>query len=146
VTEVGLASRSPAAQGTHVLFFDGVCGLCSRLVQFVLSRDRAASFRFAPLQGDFAARELEPRGARPGDLDTLLVLTADGRLLRRSRAVLFVLRELGGVWAAVAWLRVLPAPLLDRAYDLIARVRYRLFGRLEACRVPAASERTRFIE
>jgi predicted DCC family thiol-disulfide oxidoreductase YuxK len=146
VTPAGRADRAPATLGTHVLFFDGVCGLCNRLVQFVLARDRRRAFRFAPLQGGFAARELAPRGARPADLETLLVLTAEGDLLRKSRAVVFVLRELGGGWGAVARLAVLPAVLLDRAYDLVARTRYRLFGRLEACRVPTASERERFIE
>jgi predicted DCC family thiol-disulfide oxidoreductase YuxK len=129
-----------------VLFYDGVCGLCDRVVQFVLARDRRGAFRFATLQGGLAARELAPRGARPADLETFLVLTADGRLLARSRAITFVLRELGGLWAVLAWLRVLPVTWLDAAYGLVARVRYRLFGRLDACRVPTPGERARFID
>jgi predicted DCC family thiol-disulfide oxidoreductase YuxK len=128
-----------------VLFFDGVCGVCSRLVRFVLARDRVARFRFAPLQGAYAARELRPRGALPEDLDTIFVLTADGRLLRKSRAVLFILRELGGVWVGLSWLRLIPALVLDRLYDVFARRRYRLFGRVDACAVATASERARFI-
>jgi predicted DCC family thiol-disulfide oxidoreductase YuxK len=123
-----------------------VCGLCDRSVRFVLARDRAAKFRFAPLQGALAARELPPRGGEPAALDTIYVLTAEGRLLRRSRAVLFVLRELGGWWRLIALGRVLPAALTDRVYDLVARVRYRVFGRLEACRVPGLGERERFLE
>ncbi len=130
----------------HIIFYDGVCGLCDRLVQFVLRRDPGGRFHYATLQGAFAGRELPPRGGRPADLDTVLVLTADGRLLHKSRAVLFVLRELGGAWAAVAWLRVVPPALTDRAYDLVARLRYRWFGRLDACRVPGPGERDRFIE
>ena len=119
--------------------------MCNRLVRFVLARDRAARFRFAQLQGGYAARELVPRGGRPDDLETMFVLTAGGRLLRKSQAVLFILGELGGVWAFLAWLRVLPTALLDRLYDVVARRRYRLFGRLEACPVPSAAERERFI-
>jgi predicted DCC family thiol-disulfide oxidoreductase YuxK len=137
------ASPGPARA---VIFFDGVCGLCNRLVQFVLARDRAERFRFAPLQGDFARLELVPRGGRPEDLDTIVVLTAGGQLLQKSRAVLFILRELGGVWGALAWLRVLPVGLTDRAYDLVARSRYRVFGRLDACRLPGPAERDRFIQ
>jgi predicted DCC family thiol-disulfide oxidoreductase YuxK len=131
---------------THVIFFDGVCGLCDRWVQFVLPRDRGGKFKFAPLQSALAARELPPRGGRPEDLNTVYVLTAGGALLRKSRAVLFVLRELGGIWAAVALLRVVPAVITDRLYDLVARTRYRLFGRLDACRVPGPEERGRFLD
>lgn len=132
--------------GAHVVFFDGVCGLCDRFVQFVLDRDGRQVFRFAPLQGAFAARELPPKGGDPGRLDTVYVLTADGRLLRRSRAVLFVLGELGGPWRAVSWLRVVPAVIADRFYDLVAAVRYRVFGKREACRIPTPAERARFVE
>jgi predicted DCC family thiol-disulfide oxidoreductase YuxK len=134
------------ADARGVIFFDGVCGLCNRLVQFVLARDRAARFRFAPLQGSFARRELVPRGGRPEDLDTMVVLTGEGQLLEKSRAVLFILRELGGVWKLLAAVRLLPVALTDRVYDLVARSRYRLFGRLDACRVPGPAERARFIE
>ena len=132
--------------GPHVVFFDGVCGLCDRFVRFVVARDHQARFRFAPLQGRLAARELPPRGARPEDLDTLYVLTAGGELLSRSRAVLFVLRELGGLWRVVALARVLPRFFTDRAYDAVARVRYRLFGRFDQCRLPTAAERSRVLD
>jgi predicted DCC family thiol-disulfide oxidoreductase YuxK len=136
----------PAAAVPHIVFFDGVCGLCDRLVQFVLRRDRQARFRFAPLQGRLAARELPPRGARPQDLDTLYVLTADGQLLSRSRAAFFILRHLPGGWPILAALRVLPAFLTDLGYRLVARLRYRLFGRFDQCRIPSAADRDRVID
>ena len=89
------------AGNNDVIFFDGVCGFCDRMVQFVLARDRRARFRFAQLQGALARRELPPRGGRPEDLNTVCVLTADGRLLVQSRAVLFVMRPAGrGLGAA----------------------------------------------
>jgi predicted DCC family thiol-disulfide oxidoreductase YuxK len=130
-----------------VIFYDGVCGFCDRLVQFVLVRDRPGHFRFAQLQGALAARELPGRGGRPDDLDTVCVLTADGRLLVRSRAVLYVMRRLGGGWPVLATLlRVVPPFLADRVYGLVARVRYRLFGKFDTCRVPSAAERERFLD
>lgn len=130
----------------HIVFFDGVCGLCDRFVRFVITRDHQARFRFAPLQGRLAARELPPRGGRPEDLDTVYVLTSDGVLLRRSRAVFFVLRSLGGFWRALSLLRVLPAFLTDAGYDVVARLRYRVFGRYDACRLPTAAERARVLD
>jgi predicted DCC family thiol-disulfide oxidoreductase YuxK len=80
------------------------------------------------------------------DLDTVYVLAADGRLLRRSRAVLFVLAELGGLWWLLSWGRIVPAVIADRLYDLVASVRYRVFGKLDACRVPTPEERTLFLD
>jgi predicted DCC family thiol-disulfide oxidoreductase YuxK len=136
------------SRSSAVLFYDGACKFCDRFVQFVLARDRAGRFRFAPLQGGFAARTLGARGRRPGDLDTAYVLTADGRVLAKSRAVLFVLGRLGGLWWVLSLLRVVPAVVADRVYDGVARVRYRIFGRFEgnaACRIPSAAERARFI-
>jgi predicted DCC family thiol-disulfide oxidoreductase YuxK len=129
-----------------VIFYDGVCGFCDRLVQFVLARDARGRFRFAQLQGALARRELPPRGGRPEDLNSVCVLTADGRLLVQSRAVLYVMRRLGGGWAPLAAvLRVVPRFLADAVYAGVARVRYRIWGKLDQCRVPTAAERQRFL-
>jgi predicted DCC family thiol-disulfide oxidoreductase YuxK len=130
----------------HVVFYDGVCGLCDRFVSFIVRRDRRRRFRFATLQGALAARTLAPRGVDVAELDTVYVLTGDQRLLRRSRAVLFVLAQLGGLWWVLSWGRVVPAVIADRLYDLVASVRYRVFGKREACRVPSAEERALFLD
>jgi predicted DCC family thiol-disulfide oxidoreductase YuxK len=130
-----------------VVFYDGVCGLCARFVRFVLDRDPAGQFRFATLQGALARAVLPARGGRPEDLDTVYVLTADGRLLARSRAVLHVLRGLGGFWRAFALVATaFPAPFADVGYRLVARVRYRVFGRTGECRLPAPEESARFLD
>lgn len=131
--------------GAPILFFDGVCGLCDRLVQFVLRRDRAARFRFAALQSDVATQALGPFGKNPDDLDTVYVLTGDGRLLAKSRAIFFVLRALGLPWSIVAVFGVLPAALTDWFYDRVAHNRYRIWGRRDSCRLPSADERARFL-
>jgi predicted DCC family thiol-disulfide oxidoreductase YuxK len=135
---------NPAAH--HVVFFDGVCGLCNRTVHFLVRRDRRDRLRFAPLQGPTAQRVLPPLGGRPEDLQTIYVVTRDGRLLQRSRAVLFAAAALGGGWRLLSVLRIIPAPLLDLAYRLVARVRYRVFGQLEACPIPSAADRARFLD
>lgn len=130
----------------HILFYDGVCGLCDRLVQFVLRHDARARFGFAALQSDVAARELGRFGKDPRDLDTVYVLGSDGQLRQKGRAIVFVLRQLGAPWswlggAVALW----PWRLVDWAYDRVAHSRYRLFGRYDACRLPTAEERARFL-
>jgi predicted DCC family thiol-disulfide oxidoreductase YuxK len=129
-----------------VVFFDGECGLCDRFVRFLLRRDRAGRLRFAPLQGALAREALPPLGGRPEDLDTVYLLTRDGRLLVRSAAVLFAVAALGGAWRLVAALRLVPRPLADLAYRGVARIRRRVFGGPEACRLPTPAERERFLE
>jgi predicted DCC family thiol-disulfide oxidoreductase YuxK len=129
-----------------VILYDGSCGLCDRTVRFVLARDRAGAFRFAALQSEYARGQLVARGRRGGALDTICVLTADGRLLERARAVAFILRRLGGVWGPLGvLLRAIPRPLADLGYRAVARVRYRIFGRVDACALPAPQARARFI-
>jgi predicted DCC family thiol-disulfide oxidoreductase YuxK len=133
-----------------VLFYDGVCGLCNRLVRWVLRRDRGRRFRFAALQSRYARETLPAHGKNPADLDSLYLLIGGGtleeRVLARSRAVTRVLRELPPPWSALgAVLSVVPAPLLDLLYRFVARVRYRLFGRSDRCELPPPSERERFL-
>lgn len=131
---------------TETVFYDGDCGLCHRTVRFILSADREGSaFRFAPLGGEtFRARI--PAEARPDLPDSLVLLTEEGRLLVRSDAAVHVLRRLGGLWSVVgALLRALPRRFRDGAYDLVARIRPRLFARPQAaCPIASPELRARF--
>jgi predicted DCC family thiol-disulfide oxidoreductase YuxK len=134
-----------------ILLYDGVCGLCNRLVQFILRRDRNAIFRFASLQSDLAARILTRHGADPSDLDTVRVVVnpdlPDEYLLSRSDAVLFVLNQLGGLWRpTTSVLQLLPKSLRDAAYKTVARHRYRIFGRSDVCPMPRDQDRDRFLD
>jgi predicted DCC family thiol-disulfide oxidoreductase YuxK len=133
-----------------IILYDGVCGLCNRLNRFVLARDPAGRFRFAALQSALAREILARHGRDPRDLDTLYLVLgygrADERLLRKSDAALWILGALGGRWGAAAALRVLPARVRDLGYDLVARTRYRLFGRYESCLLPEPRHRTRFLD
>ena len=133
-----------------VLLYDGVCGFCNRMVQFVLRHDREKNFRFASLQSAFATRVLAKKGVDASDLNSIyiVVFREDGDLmLKRSDAVVFVLEELPGVWPAVGRaLRSVPRTLRDWGYRVIARSRYQLFGRYENCPIPSESDRERFIE
>lgn len=134
-----------------ILLYDGVCGLCNHFVQFILARDHAARFRFASLQCPFAARVLRKHGVSVEALDTVyLVLNSESReekLLSRSDAAVVVLRGLGGFWALTSGaVRALPRVMRDWVYNQIARRRYRIFGKYDACMLPAPKYRDRFLE
>lgn len=115
------------------LFYDGTCGLCHRAVRFVLSEDlRGDAVRFSPLEGEAfeAAVRENVRRELP---DSIVLQLADGTLLVRSRAALAIAERLGGLWRVLAIVgRILPAALLDRVYDFVARIRSRLFSQPEA--------------
>ena len=136
--------------GDHLLLYDGVCGLCSRVLQFVLQHDRRGVFSFAPLQGEIGRAMVSRWGGNPDELTTFYVCadyrTASPRVLARSDAALFIAREIGWPWKAFGAARVLPKLLRDGAYDLVAKTRYRLFGRLDRCLVPRPEVRSRFVE
>ena len=134
-----------------IILYDGVCGLCNRLVQFLLKHDRAGRLRFASLQSDFAAQVLGRHGIDPTDLDTVHVIVnhdqPDERVLQRSDAILRAGRELGGFWGASSSIaRVVPRPLRDVVYKLVATNRYRMFGKFDTCMLPDPSQRSRFLD
>lgn len=145
-----MSEASRAVADGPIILYDGVCGLCNRLNRFVLARDRPGRFRFAALQSALAGEILARHGRDPRDLDTLYLVLAHGRpderLLQKSDAALWILRELGGPWRAAGALRVLPRRVRDLGYDAVARTRYRLFGRYDSCPLPDPRHRARFLD
>jgi predicted DCC family thiol-disulfide oxidoreductase YuxK len=125
-----------------VLLFDGVCTLCNGSVRFVIERDPAGRFQFAPLQSAAARRLLEKA---PQPLPDSLVLVEEGRLFTRSTAVLRIARGLGFPWPLAYLFVAVPRPLRDWVYDILASHRYRWFGRRDACMVPTPELRSRFL-
>jgi predicted DCC family thiol-disulfide oxidoreductase YuxK len=125
-----------------VLLFDGVCTLCNGFVRFVIERDPAGRFQFAPLQSDAARRLL---GAAQQPLPDSLVLVEDSRLFTRSTAALRVARGLRFPWPLAYVFVAVPRPVRDWVYDAVARNRYRWFGRREICMVPTPELRSRFL-
>lgn len=146
----GVSEAPPTAADAPIVLYDGVCGLCNRLNRFVLARDHAGRFRFAALQSPLAGAILRRHARDPRDLDTVYLVLRHGqpgeRLLERSDAVLWILGELGGGWRMAGALRVVPRVLRDAGYDLVARTRYRLFGRHDACPLQDPRHRARFLD
>lgn len=118
-----------------VILFDGVCNLCNGLVQFVIARDPAQHFRFASLQSEAARRCLADAGMTRDAPDSIILLD-DGRLFTRSTAALRIARRLRFPWPCAFALVIVPRPVRDWVYDVVARNRYRWFGRRDACLVP----------
>ena len=131
---------------TEYIFYDGHCGLCHHWVKRVLAAGPSAEhFVFAPLQGDFIGSRLAPeeRQALP---DSIVVQTAEGKVLTRSTAVLYVMRRLGGLHGVFARVgSIIPRPLRELGYCAVARIRHRLFARpSEACPLMPPEMRERF--
>lgn len=131
----------PSAGTEPIVFYDGECGLCHRFVQFVLARDRAGVFRFAPLQGSTAASMIPGLAAELGSV----ILKDDTGIHQRSEASLRVLARLGGAWRLAAVLRGVPLRLRDGVYAFIAKRRLGWFGTADACALPAPTQRARFL-
>ena len=132
---------------TLVLLYDGVCALCNGVVKVTLRYDRTGTIRFAPLDGDFARGVLDRHPQLRGIDSVVFVEQRDGVELvsARSDAVIALARHSAWPWRATRLLRLVPRPLRDAGYDLVARTRYRVFGRYDTCPLPPPAERHRFI-
>jgi len=140
----------PETESHPIVLYDGVCGLCNRLNQFLLKRDRYDRLRFASLQSEFAGNILRRHSLDPLDLDTVCIVvnhgTSDERVLARSDAIIHVVRLLGGFWQAAVLGMVIPKVLRDALYKLVATNRYRVFGKSDSCILPEPRHRGKFIE
>ena len=133
----------PLPAGKNVIFFDGVCGLCNRFVDFVMGIDDDSEFIFSPLQGEFARKVLPSQYVT--DMKSVVLLKKNKELYTQSNAVIEILGEVGGIWSLAKVANILPQGILDKAYDMVAENRYDLFGKREECRRPTAEERSKFI-
>jgi len=134
----------PTAFGVEnpIVFFDGVCGLCNRSVDFVMAEDQDTNFRFATLQGIKAEEILKDEKMETFDT---LYLYADGKVYNKSEAWFKIIAGLGGVWSLAGIFRIIPRAVNDLVYDLIAKYRYAVFEKRETCRLPNPDERALFL-
>ncbi|WP_298868105.1 DCC1-like thiol-disulfide oxidoreductase family protein [uncultured Gimesia sp.] len=128
-----------------ILFFDGVCGLCNSSVDFAIARDKNSRLLYTPLQGETAKQLLSEDQIH--NIATVIFRTEDGKhLYRRSAAIVRLLWLLGFPWNICGWtLWIIPLPIRDLGYRIIAGLRYRLFEKHATCRMPTLEERARFL-
>ncbi len=127
-----------------VILFDGVCNFCNASINYIIDHDPACRFRFAPLQSAAGAELAREHHIDTGKLESI-VLIEDGRAYQRSTAALRIARQLAGPVRVLGVFRVVPAVLRDPVYNFIARHRYRLCGKADACRLPTPQDRARFL-
>jgi predicted DCC family thiol-disulfide oxidoreductase YuxK len=136
---MSIDARSPA-----IIVFDGDCALCSAWVRFLLRHDRDARYRFAAMQTAAGRALLAAHGLDPDDPSSFLLLEGEAAWTDTD-AIRRVVTGFGGVWRVAHALAWIPKPLRDRIYRLVARNRYRWFGRNAACFVPTPEQRARFL-
>ena len=127
-----------------IMFYDGECGLCSRTVQWSLKHDKRGIVQFAPIQGSTYASFDAPD--KPTDISTM-VLAEGNQLFTKSTGALHLLKNMGGIWSLVGSVGLIcPTFLRDRIYDAVAKRRLKFFGTANACALPSAENRTRFLQ
>lgn len=143
-----MVASGPDQAPQNVLLYDGTCGFCAASIQFVLRHDQTRSLKFAPLQGAIAS-DVRQRHPELAGVDSMVWVNGLGSSSEaihvRSAAALQVADYLGGLWQLAAVSRLIPAPLRDAVYALIARHRHRLIRGGEQCLVPSPDERARFL-
>lgn len=139
-----MTSMAPANEAHGVVLFDGTCAFCERSVSFIATRDEAAYFRFGASQ-NAAGKALLATFGESRESTRSLILIEDGRMYRKSTAVLRIARRLPRPWSLAAAFLVVPRPLRDAAYSVVAAVRHRIAGRSNACEIPPPEIRARLI-
>ncbi|ESU33305.1 hypothetical protein G3A_06850 [Bacillus sp. 17376] len=126
-----------------VILFDGVCNFCDASVQFILNRDPNETFHFASLQSE-AGQELLKKYSVRDDVDSMILIEND-KVYYKLAAALRISRHLRGAWKLLYLFMIVPAPIRNIVYDLIARNRYKWFGQKESCMLPPPNVRKRFL-
>lgn len=128
----------------HIIIFDGVCNLCNGTVQFIIKRDKEKKFSFISFQSD-AGQEMMMQYGFTGATGPSVVYLRKRVLLVKSRAVLEILKDLGAAWKLAYILMIIPPFIRDFVYNVIAKYRYRIFGKRESCQVPNSELADRII-
>ena len=128
----------------QIIIFDGVCNFCNGAVNFIIKRDSQGIFKFAPMQSEIA-QELILKHQVNGVSDDSFLLIKNGQCFLRTNAALEITKDLDGFWFLFRAFKLVPAGIRDYFYRLLARNRYKLFGKRSACMVPSKAVRDRFL-
>lgn len=128
-----------------VILFDGVCNLCNGSILFILNRDPSGIFRFAPLQSE-TGKNLLSKFDLPNDKLDSIILVENNEYYLRSTASLKILQRLGALWKIVYVFMLVPRPVRDYIYDIVARNRYKWYGKRAECMIPSSDIESRFLE
>jgi predicted DCC family thiol-disulfide oxidoreductase YuxK len=127
-----------------IIFFDGVCNFCNGSVNFIIKRDKKNKFLFAPLQSEMGKAFLTTYKLNVIEFDSVIIFRK-GKIFKKSTAALQVTSQLVFPWPILSVFKIIPAFIRDFFYDSIARNRYRFFGRKDACMIPTAEIKAKFL-
>lgn len=129
---------------SNIILFDGVCNFCNFWVNFIIKRDTRRIFKFASLQSEAGTELAEGFSINEKDIDSV-ILIQNGKYFVKSEAALRIVKELSIPWKIFFYLKIIPLPIRDFLYDIIAKNRYVIFGKRDSCRIPSDEDKNRFI-
>jgi len=134
----------PSSSDSKIILFDGVCNFCNYWVNFIIDHDKQNIFKFAALQSE-KGREILDKFELPKDDFDSFILILQNKVYKKSSAAFEIAKQLTGRLRIFAPFRFLPKTLTDFVYDLVAKNRYKFFGKKDACRIPTPEERSKFL-
>lgn len=145
LTMASLLLLSGKGLPVKIILFDGMCNLCNFSIRFIIKRDKRKLFKFASIQSEVGQSLLKQFNIQTENADSVVYIK-DDRCFARSAAVLNILKDLGSVWKTFYVFIVIPKFLRDFIYNVIAKIRYRVFGKREKCMIPTDDIRNRFLK
>jgi predicted DCC family thiol-disulfide oxidoreductase YuxK len=129
---------------TQIILFDGVCNFCNSSINFIIDHDPEKHFKFTPLQSDLGQEILKKFNKNTGDFDSVILLK-NNQLYQKSEAAVEIAKYLSGAWKYLSFFGILPTFFLNFFYDIVAKNRYKIFGKTDECRMPTPELRERFL-
>ncbi|ALM07004.1 thiol-disulfide oxidoreductase [Sediminicola sp. YIK13] len=133
-------------ENKKIILFDGVCNLCNGAIQFIIKRDKKDNFRYAPLQSAIGRKFLQERNIDTSEIDSIILIEPGVAYYTKATAALKIGQNFGGVWTLVQIFEWIPESISNFVYDIIAKNRYKWFGKKEACMIPTPELKAKFLE
>lgn len=128
-----------------IILFDGVCNLCDESVQFIIKHDKKDVFRFVALQSDLGLKIINHIGINTSKNDSIILYEPGSSYHFKAEAALLIAKELSGIYALIGYLNFIPSSIKNTVYDYIAKNRYKWYGKKEACMIPTAELKAKFL-
>lgn len=128
-----------------IILYDGVCNLCDSAVQFIIKNDKKDIFRFVALQSELGITICKSIGVSFSKMDSIILYEPGIAYFYKSSAAIAIAKELGGFWKLSLIFRIIPIFISDAVYDYVARNRYKLYGKKEACMIPTPELKAKFL-
>jgi len=133
-------------ENKKIILFDGVCNLCNGFIKYVIKHDKKDSFRFASLQSAFGEQFVKERGINTAKVDSIILIVPNIAYYTKSTAALKIMQTFGGGWKLLGIFEWIPPIFRNWMYDVVAKRRYRWFGRQDECMVPTPELKAKFLE